>query len=83
METAAYIDNGSTEYEHNGTHFIIWRKDGDWHRDDGPAYIESTTGSQIIYRWYFKGEPCTFEEWSYNMDLPEEWDTYYRLVYAI
>ena len=66
----------------------LWVNDaGHFHREDGPALIRKNKFTNPIEPekqdlvWILENVAYTFEDWSKELNLSEEWDTYYRLVY--
>ena len=57
---------------------IVHFKDGDWHRDDGPAvecYSKRAVEVWLLHRsiWWLEGTEYPFDEWIKNVNLsPEE-----------
>lgn len=79
QEDGSYIDNDGDQF---------WLDDdGHFHNEEGPAllnqyrHLSRKSNSKVV--WVLHDDIYDFEEWAKKVNLSEEWDTYYRLIYDV
>ena len=63
---------------------IAYFKNGEWHREDGPARIYYANPTDpAVYAWQLNGDEYTFDEWCKRTKLTPEEILLLRITYGV